>query len=98
MLLKAIVNVLSRFKAWFANLEFNIKTLNLFGTTYHNELIIVVDSIEKMYRKKKQYKEDPEELFLTKRMIERRMEEAGLLKKFNKLLVKHKLMDKKKLK
>lgn len=94
MLMKAIINVMSRFKAWFANLELKIGTLNLFGRTYHNELVIVVESIEEVYRKKKKLKEEPEELFLVKRMIENRMKDIGLENKFSRLLVKHKLKDK----
>ena len=93
MFLKAIVNILSRFKAWFMNLEIKIRNLNLFGRTYHNELVIVVDSIEKVYRKSLEYKRGPEELVLVKRIIKNRMRDQGLSRNFNQLLIKRKLME-----
>lgn len=96
MCLKAIVNILAKFKAWFCNLEARIGTLNLFGRTYHNELIIVVDTIEKIYRKKKEYEKEPEEIALVKRIIKNRMKDAGLQKSFDRLLIKHKIMEGKK--
>jgi hypothetical protein len=92
MFLKAIVNILAKFKAWFCNLELKIGNLNLFGRTYHNELVIVVESIEKIYRKKKEFKKEPEELALVKNIIKNRMKDSGLTRDFNRLLIKHKIM------
>lgn len=86
-MLKAVLKFFNNVQGWFAHIRVMIKNLSMLNT-YHQEVLIVCDSLENLYRK---YPKN-EQLSVLKIIIKNRMKDKRLTKKFNKFLIDNKLM------